>query len=325
METIVKKYSIEYPLVSIVIPTHNRKEKLVRLIRSLLESNYPKDKLEIIIVDDASTDGTHEYISRLFPQVKVIRNVTERLLAESRNTGINLSHGEYIFIIDDDNIVDKDTIRELVKFMEKHPEVGIAGPIMFFLSDPKRIWCAGVKRNYWTTITRFIGFNITYNGRFRVPYESEDFPNAFMVRREVFKKIGLFNSRYFPIHYDEGDFCQRARRAGYKVMVVSTAKIWHDIPLPEQSRGSTLRLESPLRAYYVSRNRILFHWKWSKNMLQRIVALMISLAITLYYIIAVIGDRSIRGKYTIILSILKGINDVFKIIRRGDVRDFGRL
>ena len=316
---------MDEPLVSIVIPTHNRKEKVAHLINSILESDYPKDKLEIIVVDDASTDGTYEYIKKLFSQVRVIYNEEEKLLAKSRNIGVRASHGKYIFIIDGDNLVDKNAIRELVEFMEKHPEVGVAGPIMYFLSDPDRIWCAGVKRNYWTTITKLIGFNTKDRSPFKEPYESEDFPNAFMVRREVFEKVGLFNSKLFPIHYDEGDFCLRVRKAGYKVMVVPTAKVWHDIPLPKQSRASTLHLTSPLRAYYASRNRIVFHWKWSRNMLQRIIALMASLAVTLYYIIAVARDHSIKGKCKIISSILRGVIDALKIIGKRGVEDFGHL
>lgn len=312
----------EYPLVSIVIPTHNRKKKVARLIKSILKSEYPEDKLEIIVVDDASTDSTYDYIKKLFPQVKVIRNGEEKLLAESRNIGVRASHGKYVFLIDDDNVVDRNTIKELIDYMEKQPKVGVAAPLMYFLSDPKRLWCAGVKRNYWTTITKYIGFNSIDAGQFNEPYESDDFPNAFIVRREVLEKIGLFNSKLFPIHYDEGDFCQRVKRAGYKVMVVPTAKVWHDIPLPEERKTFTLRLKSPLRAYYTSRNRILFHWKWSRNMLQRIVALMASLAVILYYIIVVVRDDSIEDKGKIISNILRGIIDAFKIIGKGEVKDF---
>ena len=313
---------MDEPLVSIIIPTHNRKEKLARLVRSILESDYPRDRLEIIVVDDASTDSTQEYIKRLFPQVKIIRNEEERLLAESRNIGIRASHGKYVFIIDDDNIVDKRTIRELVEFMEKNPEVGVAGPIMYFLSDPDRIWCAGVKRNYWTTITKLIGFNTKERGSFREPYESEDFPNAFIVRREVFRKVGLFNSKLFPIHYDEGDFCHRVRKAGYKVTVVPTAKVWHDIPLPKHSKASTLHLKSPLRAYYASRNRILFHWKWSKNAMQRLIALMSSLAVASYYVMSVTRDHNVRSRHKVISGILRGVIDALKIIGR---RGYGYL
>lgn len=301
-------------MVSAVIPTHNRKYKLAKLIDSILRSDYPKDKLEIIVVDDASTDGTSEYIKKLFPQVKVVRNDEEKLLAESRNIGIRASKGKYIFLIDDDNVVDRNTIRELVEFMEKHSEVGVAGPIMYFLKDPKRIWCAGVKRSYWTTITKLIGFNTIDDETFREPYESEDFPNAFMVRREVFEKVGLFNSRLFPIHYDEGDFCQRVRKAGYKVMVVPTAKIWHDVSLPEQSRASLLHLKSALRAYYAVRNRIIFHWKWSKNSIQRLVSSLASLTIAAYYMVVALRDTANnRGK--ILRSIIKGVIDGLKLLK----------
>lgn len=305
---------MDEPLVSIVIPTHNRKEKLEHLIRSILKSDYPKNKLEIIVVDDASTDGTHEHIKRLFPQVKIIRNNEEKLLAESRNIGIRASKGKYIFIIDDDNVVDRNTIKELVEFMEKHPEVGVAGPIMYFLNDPTRVWCAGVKRSYWTTITKLIGFNTRDNGQYKEPYESEDFPNAFIIRREVFEKVGLFNSKIFPIHYDEGDFCQRARKAGYKVMVVPTARVWHDIPLPEQSRTSVLHLKSPLRAYYAVRNRILFHALWSKNAIQRFVALLGSLAITAYYVVIALKDVT-DNRHEVIRSMIKGVIDGFKLLK----------
>jgi len=84
----------ELPLVSIVIPTHNRKEKLTRPINSILQSNYPKDKLETIVVDDASTDGTYEEIRAKFHSgVKIIRNEREMLPAASRNIGIKMLMG----------------------------------------------------------------------------------------------------------------------------------------------------------------------------------------------------------------------------------------
>ena len=307
--------SHDEPLVSVVIPTHNRKEILTRLIRSLFESNYPKDKLEIIVVDDASTDGTYEHIKRLFPQVKVIRNDKEKLLAESRNVGVRASKGKYVFLIDDDNVVDKNSIKELVEFMEKNPEVGVAGPIMYFLRDSTRIWCAGVKRSYWTTVTKLIGFNTRDNGQYREPYESEDFPNAFMIRKEIFEKIGLFNSSLFPIHYDEGDFCQRVRKAGYRVMVVPTAKVWHDISLPSQSKASLLHLKSPTRVYYAVRNRILFHVLWGKSFAQKFIALLASLGVTAYYAVVILKEIS-NFKNELLKAMLKGVIDAFRLMEK---------
>ena len=113
------------PSVSVVIPTHNRKDKLIRLINSILQSNYSKEKLNIIVIDDASTDGTYEKIRKFFPKVYAIRNEKEKLVAGARNLGIKNAKGEYILFIDDDNIVEKNMIKHLVHFMNTHKEFGV--------------------------------------------------------------------------------------------------------------------------------------------------------------------------------------------------------
>ncbi|MEM2562117.1 MAG: glycosyltransferase family 2 protein [Candidatus Bathyarchaeia archaeon] len=295
------------PLISVIIPTHNRKEEVIRLVRSLFKSSY-SNKLEIIVVDDASNDGTSDSLKNLFPNIVIMRNKQEKLPSESRNIGIKLSHGEYIFLIDDDNIVDPNAIMELVYFLEKNPEVGIAGPIMYFLKDPKRIWCAGARINYWTTVTKVIGYNTYDEGQFNRPFECECFPNAFMVRRKVLEKVGLFNSYLFPIHYEEADFCQRVRRAGYKIVTVPSAKVWHNIALPEDEKSESLHLKSPLRAYYAIRNRLIYHRKWSSNLPQKISALIFSTVVLSYYIYFAMKRKDSK-KWKIIKSMLKGFID----------------
>ena len=309
--------SRRYPRVSVVIPTHNRRRKLARLIESILRSDYPRDRLEIIVVDDASTDGTAEFVrSRFGELVRVVRNEHDLFLAESRNVGVRASSGEYVLVIDDDNVVDRGMIRELVEFMERHRRVGVAGPLMYFLGDPRRIWCAGVVRNYWLTLTRLLGFNEIDRGQYVRPFVSEEFPNAFMVRREVFERVGLFNSRLFTIHYDEADFCQRVRAAGYLVVTVPSAKVWHDIPLPERSRASVLHLKSPLRVYFAVRNRFLFHWLWSRGTAQRVVSFFASLGFTLLYVLVILVDRSASDKKRLLVAVKRALLDALRIISR---------
>jgi len=296
----------ELPLVSIVIVTHNRKKHLVRLIRSILYSKYPSDKMEIIVIDDNSSDGTFSLVRRIFPQIKIIRNNKEKLLAESRNIGIRNSCGDYIFIIDDDNIVDSDTIWNLVTFMESHPSVGVAGPKMYYLKDSQRIWCAGVKINYYNTITKFIGRDTIDDGTFDKIIESDAFPNAFIVPRKVIEKVGMLNSKLFPIHYDEGDFCNRVKQAGYRVMLVPSAKVWHDVPFTKEK--FKMRLRNPMRAYYTIRNRFFFHRIWSKNILQHVFSTFFSLFISIYYLIMVLVDNP-QEKNCVIKAALKGLFD----------------
>lgn len=299
----------EMPLVSVIIPTYKRKDKLKRLLNSLLESDYPKDKMEIIVVVDGDGEDYSALIKE-FPKVRFIFNENEQFLAESRNIGIRNSRGEYLFIIDDDNIVDRKCITELVKFMENNPEVGIAGPIMYYYKDPQRIWCAGVKRNYYTSLTRFTGRDKVDKGQFSAPIPSEDFPNAFMIKRDVIDKVGYFDSKNFPIHYDEADFCKRALNSGYTIYTVPTAKVWHDIPPPEETKEKArfFHVYNEFRAYYAGRNRIIFHKKYSKRHQLAIFLCVFNWMIVVYYVIIMFcSKQQFRKKLKIVGAYLRGV------------------
>ncbi|NJE12881.1 glycosyltransferase family 2 protein [Thermococcus sp. LS2] len=293
------------PLVSVIIPTYRRKEKLRRLLDSLLESDYPKNKMEIIVVVDADGEDYNDLVQE-FPRVKFIFNEKEKLVAESRNIGIRHSTGDYIFVIDDDNVIDKKCIWELVKFMEDKPTVGIAGPIMYYYRDPHRVWCAGVKRNYYTSLTKFVGKNEIDIGQFSEPIPSEDFPNAFMIKRKVIHSVGYFDSRNFPIHYEEADFCKRASLKGYEIYTIPSAKVWHDIPINRKGR-----LDNEMRVYYAARNRIIFHKKYSKWWQFLIFILIFNWAITLYYLFVIMAssEKPIIGRVRLAVRYLQGIKE----------------
>src|SRR5712692_4390256 len=84
------------PLVSVVIPTHNRKSAVTRCVESVLRSSYPR--IEVIVVDDASTDGTFHHLSALFPSVGLIRLEREQMVSGSRNAGCKNAKGEFVFL-----------------------------------------------------------------------------------------------------------------------------------------------------------------------------------------------------------------------------------
>lgn len=301
----------EYPLVSVVIPTHNRKEKLVRLIDSILQSSYPSDRLEIIVVDDASTDGTCEILRKRYKnlikkgKMIIIRNANERLVAESRNIGVRRSTGDFIIFIDDDNIVDKNMIKYLVECMRNNPNVGICAPLMLYYNSDI-IWCAGVKRNMITSKTTYIlnGKDFT---KIKLPkfIESADFPNCFMVRAEIIKKHNIqFDSKSFPIHYEESDFCYKIRKLGYQAICYTKAIVWHDV-----KRDKVTGFESEWRTFYTARNRILFHRKYSKWWQFLIFILIFNWIFALYYLTHIVFIRkgNLNSKIKIILSYLRGI------------------
>jgi hypothetical protein len=248
------------PLISVVIPTYNRPDKLNRLLESLNNIEYPTDKLEIIVVDDASEKGIYDTVCRHFQEIIMIRNNEKRFLAGSRNIGVKYSKGELIFLVDDDNVLDCRCVNELVELMKSYERVGIAGPITYYLHEPKKILFAGVKRNLLTGRTIFVGKGEEDLGQYQYPIVSDDIPNAFMVRREIFDKIGFFDEERFPIHYDEADFGMRVRHLGYKILIVPKAKIYHETPSTYRGRFQ------PTRTYYAVRNKIVFHRKYLKTL-----------------------------------------------------------
>jgi GT2 family glycosyltransferase len=306
------------PLVSVIIPTYNRKKKLIRLVYSIKRSSYPKDRIEIIAIDDASTDGTFDELKRSFPEVKIVRNEKELLVSGSRNAGIKSAKGNYVFLIDDDNIVDRNCISELVEVMEKYSDVGVVAPIMYYFEQPDRVWCAGIERNMVTSQTKFIGKNTVDNNQFNELIESKDFPNAFMVKKEVLEKAGLFDEDYFPIHYEEADLGERIRRRGYRIVCNPKAKVWHDIPLPERvkDKARLFCISSELRAYYAGRNRVLFHKKYSKWWQFLIFILFFNWIFAFFYLNIVFfkSEKPFDKRGKIAKNYLKGIFDSLGLV-----------
>ena len=297
----------EFPLVSVVIPTYNRKEKLVRLVESILQSNYLKDKMEIIVVDDASTDETCDEIKKFFHDVKILRNEKERLVSGSRNVGIKTSTGDLILFVDDDNIVDRHMIKYLVEFMKNNPDVGICAPLMLYYGT-NMIWCAGVKRDMITSRTIYL-LNEENFKEIKLPeiIESYDFPNCFLVRSEIMKRYDiLFDEIAFPMHYEESDFCYKLKKLGYRAVCYTKAIVWHDV-----KRNKVTGFETDWRTYYTARNRILFHKKYSEWWQFLIFILVFHWIFTFYYLNQILFDskKPISKKLVTMGNYLKGVWD----------------
>jgi len=304
---------VKNPLVSVVIPTHNRKEMLIRLIKSIKNNTYKK--LEIIVVDDASTDGTFEEVKKNFSDVKIIRNEENLLLAASRNIGINNSKGEYIFLIDDDNVVDKKCIFELIKIIQ-NDKIGMVAPLTLYWKNKNKIRLFGVKRNMVTSVTRFPYKDKIFSKNIPKFIETKDCPNAFMIKRSVINDIGIFDSKNFPIHYDEADLGERIRSANFKIYYIRDAKVWHNEPLIEEKKFSrNFNVFNEERAYFTSRNRIIFHRKYSKNLKILIFTTFFLPIMTLLYISLILLDRELNLSRKIILAknYLIGFLDGFKV------------
>lgn len=268
----------ELPIVSIVIPTHDRKDKLTRLIKSILTSTYQMDKLEVIIVDDASRREVREVVNKEFPNLdaRVFRLETERLVAASRNIGLQNSRGEFVLFIDDDAVIQSDTISHLVHFLRLHPNVGIVGPIINDINRPSVTWCGGIRINFWTMWGTFIGKNTSCT-KYGDPIESDAIPTVFMTRRWLADKV-RFDEILFPIQGEELDFCIRIKQMGYMVVVIPWAVALHET-------GTMKHLKSPKRTYFEVRNNIISSVLWTTGPPQSIVSRCFTIAHALSYVL----------------------------------------
>ena len=299
------------PLVSVVVPTHNRKGAVTRCVESVLRSSYPS--IEVIVVDDASTDGTFHHLSALFPNVGLIRLEHEQMVSASRNAGCKHARGEFVFLVDDDNAVHPEAIAELVKAISNNPQAGIAGPIMYYLGDPEHVWCSGVSRNFLTSITKFSTEKPDGSDDC---YLTDDIPNAFMVRKRVFYDVGDFDQVGFVQHLAEGDFCMRAARKGFETIMVPKATVWHDVPVRKWPyRGArNLHMSSSERTYHVARSRILFMRKYAGPWRFVLFTVAFLPPIALSHIVMILRESNIsdrRGAFT--ESYLRGLIDGFNV------------
>lgn len=236
-----------------------------RLIKSILESTYKN--IEIIVIDDASTDKTNEYLLKHFKNkrsVHIFRNKRNLFAAGSRNEGFKKINGEYTFFVDDDNVLDRHAIQELVNMFQNDDVVGEAGPVNYSMLNKRKVLWSRTKRNMFTTKTnqsRSISEFKNQNS-----WETDDIPNAYMVRSRVIKENKIsFNAQY-GIMYEESDYAYRIRKAGYKIMVGKNAKIYHDIESVIEGKKKDFMyhfMSDKRRPFVFARNRVLFHHLYS--------------------------------------------------------------
>jgi len=243
-----------FPSVAMIVLTWNQRDLTLDCLASLLRMGYPPDRLQIIVVDNGSADGTAEAIRRSFPAVTVIENEENLGFAEGNNVGIRHAlqgPAEYIMLLNNDTIVDTRMLSELMTAMRARPDVGVVGPKIYYHEPSDVIWCAG-NRIDWSSgkTTRLRAGERDTNQEERP--ETVDYVTgcALCIRRSVVEAIGLLDPRYF-IYYEETDWCARARVAGWEILYVPSAHLWHRV-------SAAMGTASPATDYYMSRNILLF-------------------------------------------------------------------
>lgn len=252
-------------VISVIVTSFNRKKMVSRCLRSIFASTFPVK--EIIVVDNASTDGSADFLSKKFEsKIKIIRSSKNLLAGGGRNLGSKNAKGELLLFIDSDNVIDKNMVKNLVKTSIAYPCAGLIGPIMHYYSHKEIIWWAGSDINLWTSKTTYQGIGQKNKDKYYGTFEVGHIPNVFMISKKIFLESRGFDTNGFPMHYEESDLAERIKNLGYSALCNTEAISYHDTPMTQKSEsGAGLALNDSKRAYYNFRNRIVFMKKYGKS------------------------------------------------------------
>lgn len=245
------------PKVDIILLNYNGYKDTIECIKSLKNISYKN--LDIIIVDNNSTDYSEKIILEFIKNdknIKFIQTYKNLGFSGGNNIGIKLSlekKSDYICLLNNDTVVEPDFLEPLIDIMEKDKSIGITSGKIMYYDEPTKIWCAGGYIDEIKACGYHYGRDEIDNGKFDNNREVTDLPGCLqLIRAEVFEKIGLYEEKYF-LYMEDTDFCYRANKAGYKLIYVSSSKIYHKVS------SSTGGQNSPTHLYYMARNRLLFN------------------------------------------------------------------
>lgn len=231
------------PLVSVIVVNWNAGKYLRDCISSILNQTY--HNYEIILVDNASSDGSVDEIENHFQQVRIIKNQKNLGFAGGNNVGIQNARGSLIALLNPDAIADKDWLLNLVAEIQKSDTIAGAMGKIFYLGNQygeNAVFCT------WPKLGPFSAR--PYNFHNDEPSAKVDYLSgaAMVVKKEVLDKIGLLDVDYF-VYFEETDWCARMVRAGYDLMYIPNAIAWHVVS-PSTSSDNKI--------YYMERNRVRF-------------------------------------------------------------------
>ncbi|MEH0155775.1 glycosyltransferase family 2 protein [Limibacter armeniacum] len=240
----------DYPLVSIITVNYRQAAETLKMLKTIADSGYPN--LEVIVVDNgALSDKTVAY-REAYPDARVIVCKRNLGFAGGNNLGIKAASGKYLYFLNNDTALTSSSIMPLVEEFEKDESLGAASPKIRYYYTPEIIQYAGFSPIHpYTGRNKAIGKNQKDNKEYDciMPTYSTH-GAAMMVSREVIEKVGMMHEGFF-LYYEELDWCAAIRRAGFEIRYIGDALVYH-------KESASTGKQSPLKSYYMTRNRILF-------------------------------------------------------------------
>lgn len=218
---------------------------------ALIDSITFNDNMEVIVIDNGSKQDEATIITQRYPQIKTIRSDINLGFAGGNNLGIKTAKGKYLFLINNDTVFKNYKIQPLIDRLESSPTIGMVCPKICFAWGNNPIQYAGYTPLSQITVrNRAIGYGEEDKGQYDTPHPTPYAHGAAMlVKREAIDKVGLIPECFF-LYYEELDWSMIFTRTGFEIWYEPACTIYHK---ESQSTGQN----SPLRTYYITRNRLL--------------------------------------------------------------------
>ena len=266
---------------------------------ALIDSITFNEDMEVIVVDNGSKGNEANVIQERYPNVKAIRSNQNLGFAGGNNIGIKVAKGKYLYLVNNDTIFKKFDPQALIQRLESSPTIGMVCPKIRFAWGYNPIQFAGYTLLSPITIrNQAIGFGEEDKGQYNTPRQTPYAHGAaMMIKREVIEKVGLMPECYF-LYYEELDWSMMITRASYEIWYEPASTIYHK---ESQSTGQN----SPLRTYYITRNRLLFVKRNTKGYKKNLAYA---------YLQIVVATRDIfkyffKGQKELLKATVKGLRD----------------
>lgn len=239
------------PLIAIIVLNWNAKEYTLACLASLKKLTY--SKVEIIVIDNGSEDGSATTIRNQFPDICLIETGSNLGFAQGNNVGIAAAMqkgADLFFLLNNDTVVAPSILEGFLSTLETHPQAGILGAKICLWDMPHLLDHLGGMWNEKTACFDFVGLR-DKEEKWHTPHELDYVCGAgFLIKRSVFEAIGNLDPRFFLI-WEESDFCFRAKRAGFQIVTCPNAQLWHKV-------SASFVGGKPHSSYFWWRNRLLW-------------------------------------------------------------------
>ena len=284
-----------FPLVTFITINYNSISDTLEFLESAKKLSYKN--LDVIVVDNASKENPEKTITENYSWARFIKSEKNLGFAGGNNLGIKEAKGEYLFLLNNDTLLPENFLEPIIEFMISHPDAGMASPKVLY-PDGRTIQYAGaIKISPLTGRGKRVGLFEKDSGQYNINHVTDlGHGAALIIPKKVVELVGFMPEIYF-LYYEEHDWCEQVKRLGFNMYYIGESHIIH------KESVSTGGDESPLKVYYLTRNRLLFMRRNSSGM---------PLLLGFIFFILISTPKSIlkyasKGKFDLVKAFVKGI------------------